>query len=192
MVHSISNQQTSYNVNSEFNNVLKIVSNQSAIKNNIRKLPSEVLDFSTRQHSDKVYKLNTLSYNYFASRNFKDLQDNDFRDVQLRSRNEFLNKLYQTLEPLAHDANLNVDGICAVMCISKTNLFTKLKAFTGLSITHFMRKIRLNNAKILLSQTDMTISEIAYSVGFNDPKYFTRVFGEEFGKSPKEVRSQWK
>lgn len=192
MVLSISNQQTPYNTNSEISNVLKIVSKQVSLKDSNRKISPDTAFLSIWRNSEKDCQIYAPSSTYPASQIYKILFNNESGNYQLISKNEFLFQLYQTLEPLTSDANLSVERICAIMCISKTKLFTKLKNLTGLSITHFMRKIRLNNAKKLLSQTNMTISEIAYSVGFNDPKYFTRVFGEEFGMSPKEVRLQWK
>lgn len=192
MALSISNQQTPYNTNSEISNVLKIVSNQVSGKNKIRKLIPETVSLSLYLNPNKGYKLNSPNYIYPTLPNYKTALNNEIRDIHLKSNNEFLIKLYYTLEPLISDANLSVESICTLMCISKTKLFMKLKTLTGLSITHYMRNLRLTKAKKLLSQTEMTISEIAYTVGFNDPKYFTRVFGEEFGMSPKEVRLQWK
>ena len=64
----------------------------------------------------------------------------------------------------------------------------KLKAATGLSISLYVRKLKLSKGIQMLLSTNLTISEIAYQTGFNDPKYFTRVFSAEFGVSPKEMR----
>ena len=73
--------------------------------------------------------------------------------------------------------------------LSRTQLHKKLKALTGMSATHFIRHIRLSEAKELLKNPDLNINEIAYRVGFSDPNYFTRCFGEEFGESPSETRN---
>jgi AraC-like DNA-binding protein len=91
---------------------------------------------------------------------------------------------------MLYDATLNVEKICHLVGLSKTNLFTKLKALTGQSITLYIRKLRLAKSRELLTNPDITVAEVAYSVGFNDPKYFTRVFTEEYGESPKEAKGK--
>jgi AraC-like DNA-binding protein len=103
-------------------------------------------------------------------------------------QSDFLEKLQSSIEPMLYDATLDVEKICHLVGISKTNLFSKLKALTGQSITIYIRKLRLAKSRELLATTEMTVAEVAYSVGFNDPKYFTRVFTEEYGKSPKETK----
>lgn len=113
------------------------------------------------------------------------LQDNVHQ-----KQTEFMAKLQAAIEPMLYDANLDVEKICHLVGMSKTNLFTKLKALTGQSITLYIRKLRLAKSRELLANADMTVAEVAYNVGFNDPKYFTRVFTEEYGESPKEVKSK--
>ena len=57
-----------------------------------------------------------------------------------------------------------------------------------MSISSFMRKVKLKNALELLIQSELTISEIAYKVGFNDPGYFTKCFNKEYGQSPSSFK----
>lgn len=104
------------------------------------------------------------------------------------TENSFLEKLNRHLLPFIDDADLDVSRICTLLKMSKTNLFMKLKAATGLSISLYVRRLKLIKGKQMLLSTNLTISEIAYQTGFNDPKYFTRVFSAEFGVSPKEMR----
>ena len=63
---------------------------------------------------------------------------------------------------------------------------TKHLEITGKSASLFIRSIRLAKAKELLLAKGKNISEVAYEVGFSDPKYFSRVFSEEFGVSPQQ------
>jgi signal transduction histidine kinase/DNA-binding response OmpR family regulator/ligand-binding sensor domain-containing protein len=72
--------------------------------------------------------------------------------------------------------------------LSESQVYRKIKAMTNLSTAVFIRSIRLQKGKELIQQTDKSISEIAYSVGFKDPTYFSRSFKEEFGYSPSELR----
>jgi len=71
--------------------------------------------------------------------------------------------------------------------MSRMQLHRKLKALSGKSATHFLRSVRLNKAKQMIEEQKGNISEIAYSVGFSSPQYFTRSFKEEFGFPPSEL-----
>ena len=74
------------------------------------------------------------------------------------------------------------------MSSSKSTLHRKLKSLTGLSPWEFIRNIRLKHAAQMLKSNSGNISEIAFKVGFNDPKYFSRCFKAEFGMTPKEFQ----
>jgi AraC-like DNA-binding protein len=75
------------------------------------------------------------------------------------------------------------------MGMSRTLLYTKLKALTGHSLSEFIRTIRLKKAAQMIAQTDINISEIAYDVGFNDLKYFRKSFKTLFNMLPSEYRA---
>jgi AraC-like DNA-binding protein len=70
--------------------------------------------------------------------------------------------------------------------MSRVALYRKLLALTGKSPLDFIKTIRLKRAAQLLEKSQFTISEIAYEVGFNNPKYFARTFRKEFGILPSE------
>ena len=70
--------------------------------------------------------------------------------------------------------------------MSATQLNRKMKALTGETPMSFIRKVRLHRAKELLQNTQLTVAEIAYDVGFSDPSYFSRAFKKEFGERPTE------
>ncbi len=71
--------------------------------------------------------------------------------------------------------------------MSRTQLHTKLKEITGMSTTEFVHTIRLTEAKKLLEEGRLTVSEIAYQVGFSDPAYFSRSFKKMFKRSPSSL-----
>ncbi|MCB9331567.1 MAG: response regulator [Lewinellaceae bacterium] len=101
---------------------------------------------------------------------------------------EFLSKIRQLIEENISDADYGLAQLCRALHMSRSQLFRKLKALTGQSTTIFIRSIRLYYARELLRTTDLTISEIAYEVGFTSPAYFTRVFTEVFGLAPSALR----
>jgi AraC-like DNA-binding protein len=65
-------------------------------------------------------------------------------------------------------------------------LYRKLQELTGQSPHEFISSIRFKNAARLLLKGEYTISEVAYMVGFNDPRYFSRSFRQTFNKTPTE------
>ncbi|GAB4034883.1 two-component regulator propeller domain-containing protein [Spirosoma jeollabukense] len=98
----------------------------------------------------------------------------------------FLQRLMATLEPRLADPDFNVSTLTDEIGMSRPVLFRKVKMLTGLSVVELIRSLRMKKAQSLLSQKGMTVAEVAFSVGFNDPKYFSKQFRSEFGKSPSE------
>jgi DNA-binding response OmpR family regulator/two-component sensor histidine kinase len=101
---------------------------------------------------------------------------------------QFLHKLRAALEPQLENANFSIDALCQQLGMSRTSLYRKMTALTGMPLTRYVRSLRLAKAKELLSSSSLNISEVAYAVGFDDPKYFSRAFSEEFGVSPANFR----
>ena len=105
--------------------------------------------------------------------------------------NVILQKLDLLIEENIENANFSADDICQNLGLSRTQLHRILKEQTLLSISLYIRKIRINKAKELLSTTDQRISEIAYSVGIDSPQSFSKYFTDEFGVSPTDFRKNF-
>ena len=82
--------------------------------------------------------------------------------------------------------DLSVDDFAWSLSMSKRNAYRKIKALTNQSINDFIKIIRLKMAIKLLEERKLTISEIAFKVGFTSHAYFTKCFRKQFGKSPSE------
>ena len=100
----------------------------------------------------------------------------------------FVLKFRGLIEAELDNAELSIDDICRKMMMSRTQIHRKITALTDRSTSLFIRSIRLQHGKRLLQSTDLNVSEVAYRVGFDDPKYFSRVFQEEFQVAPSEVK----
>lgn len=100
--------------------------------------------------------------------------------------NKFLVKLRNILEANLTDPDFNVTKLVTEIGMSRPVLFRKIKMLTGLSVIDLIRSTRLKKAEMLLKQKRMTISEVAFTVGFSDPKYFSKSFRSQFGKTPTE------
>ncbi|MCO6488827.1 MAG: helix-turn-helix domain-containing protein, partial [Phaeodactylibacter sp.] len=100
----------------------------------------------------------------------------------------FLQKLHTAVQQRLGDSSLTVDDICRAVGMGRSNLYAKLSALTGTSFNLYLRSLRLARAKELLLTTNMNVSEVAYEVGFKDPKYFSRVFSKAYGTPPSELK----
>ncbi len=97
---------------------------------------------------------------------------------------EFLNKVIAEVEKNLNNTAFDVEQLCRSIGLSQPQTYRKIKALTDLSISEFMRNIRLKKAARMLASGSKSISEVAYEVGFNDPNYFSKCFVKVFGKTP--------
>lgn len=97
---------------------------------------------------------------------------------------EFLDKAIETIEKELANPDFSINDFCKVLGMSRTSVYNKIKTLTNQSPNDFIRIIRLNKAKELLKTKKYTIAEVAYMVGFSDPKYFSTSFKKQFGISP--------
>jgi AraC-like DNA-binding protein len=98
----------------------------------------------------------------------------------------FIQKAVQLVENNLSNPNYGVQSLYEDLKISRSLLHKKLSSITGQSATDFITSIRIKKAAALLFEGHITVSEIAYKVGFNDPKYFSRCFKLQMGKTPSE------
>lgn len=107
---------------------------------------------------------------------------------QESSDKKFLDKAMQVVKENYKNPYYEVTDFIEAMGVSKSLMNKKMQNLTGQSTGQFMRNYRLNIARELIQRNrvtrNMNISEIAYEVGFNDPKYFTRCFTKHFGMTP--------
>ena len=101
---------------------------------------------------------------------------------------EFLEKVTGIIEGRMTDSDFSVDVLAQEIGISRTGLFTKLKAVSGMTPNDFIRVIRLKKAAVLLSQGDVQVSEACFQVGFSSPSYFAKCFQAQFGVAPTEFK----
>ena len=101
----------------------------------------------------------------------------------------FLDEFQDLIEKHYHDDRFRAKQCARMMKMSETQLFKRLKSLTNQGFASYLRIYRLRKAKDLIEYNqELTISEIAYDVGFTDPNYFSRAFSQIFGQSPSSYR----
>jgi AraC-like DNA-binding protein len=103
---------------------------------------------------------------------------------------QFMEQLMAYLEQHISDSDLSVEDMAEALCTNRTKLFTKLKSLVGLSPIDFVRHLRIHRAIEMVANSKEPFSQIAYSIGFTDQRYFSRVFKKETGMTPSEYRQQ--
>jgi len=103
---------------------------------------------------------------------------------------QFLKDFIALLETHYAEESFSVEQLADLLNLSRSQLHRKLIALTGQAPNRLIRTFRLNKAYDQVSVHAATISEIAFSVGFGSPAYFTKCFVEEFGVTPGEVMNR--
>ena len=98
-----------------------------------------------------------------------------------------MNKVIEVIEEHISEEEFSIEQFGKEVGMSRMQLHRKLKALSGKSTSNFLRSVRLSKAKKMIEEQKGNISEIAYSVGFSSPAYFTRCFKEEFGHPPSDL-----
>lgn len=112
---------------------------------------------------------------------------------KIKTKNdEFIVRLIYELNKEIENADFKLEDLTKSMNMSYSVIFRKCQEITGQSLLEFFRKLKLKRAASLIIVNGYRISEAAYLVGYNDSKYFSKCFKEEFGKTPTEVRREAK
>jgi signal transduction histidine kinase/ligand-binding sensor domain-containing protein/DNA-binding response OmpR family regulator len=101
---------------------------------------------------------------------------------------KFMLKVTEVIERHISEEGFSIEDFGEEVGMSRMQVHRKLKALTGKSASRYIRSFRLERARKILSERNENISEVAYSLGFGSPAYFTRCFKEEFGYPPSGLR----
>lgn len=114
--------------------------------------------------------------------------EQEIADSHLEDRDkQFMKQLHAIIQKNLSDSEFGVEDIGKQIGLSRVQLYRKVKAMTGSSVVDLLRKARLAKAKRLLESRSMSVSEVAYDVGFSAPSYFTKCFKDEYGILPGDV-----
>ncbi len=112
------------------------------------------------------------------------------KEKKLRSIDEqFMNKVIEIIEQHISEEEFSIEEFGNEVGMSRSQLHRKLKALSGKSASRYIRSVRLARAKTMIIDQKGNISEIAYSVGFSSPAYFTKCFKDEYGYPPSDLAS---
>ena len=100
----------------------------------------------------------------------------------------FCQKLESELRQRINNPDFQIADICQSLLMSRTHLYRKIKQHYNSSFSELITTLRLNLSKKLLLESELSISQIAYEVGYRDPSYFVRTFKKHEGMTPRAYR----
>lgn len=103
---------------------------------------------------------------------------------------KFMDKLLDLMEKNMDNGDLVVDDFVGELAVSRSVFFKKLKMLTGLAPIEFIKEMRINRAAQLIETGEFNMTQIAYMVGINDPRYFSKCFKQKFNMTPTEYRDK--
>ncbi len=111
--------------------------------------------------------------------------------MKSKKQQKYSTKIRAIIIQEIENAELNGQMISEALEISRMHLHRKIKVEKGISISHYILAVRLEKAQELLTETKQLITTIAYSLGFKDTSYFTRVFKKNLNCTPSQFRLMW-
>jgi len=107
----------------------------------------------------------------------------DFYSIE----NDFLNKITEIIIENVSNEQFGVSELAQEIGMSRSNLLRKVKKLTDISVSQFIRQVRLEQAMEMLNEDSFTVSEVSYKVGFGSTSYFIKCFHDYYGYPPGEV-----
>ena len=145
-------------------------------------------DLKVLIQSIKVLLFNREKLRFYYSNNIINIVNKDEGGFGI-SEQDFLRKLNKLIEANIESSIYTVEDLAKDLFISRVQLYRKVKAIFGISVSEHINNIRLEKSKELLRTSNQNISEIAYAVGFSSPNYFSTAFKNKYGITPKEYRN---
>jgi len=165
-------------------------------QNEIAGIKTGADDYITKPFSEDLLKLKVKN----RIENLKILQERFSQEIILRPKDitvnsieeKFLERIQVVLDTQLTETSFSIQDFCEATGMSRMQLHRKLKALTGLTTSEFVRSERLKLAAKLLISSDINISQIGYTVGFNDHAYFSKSFKEMYDCTPSEYVNKTK
>ena len=160
----------------------------------IQSLQVGIEDYITKPFNMETLLLkvqNVKNRQYASQQTFQAKMEISTKEIQISSLDEkLIQKAIALVEDNISNADFSVEELSQLLSMSRVNLYKKMLAITGKSPIEFIRIIRLKRSVQLLEKSQLSIAEIAYEVGFNTPRYFSKYFKEEYKLTPTEYREK--
>jgi ABC-type sugar transport system substrate-binding protein/DNA-binding response OmpR family regulator/nitrogen-specific signal transduction histidine kinase len=170
-----------------------ILTAQSDKESTLKGLQSGVDQYLTKPFSLSILK-QSISGLLFNREKLRYYYTNNIYRIEPESKfgnqeQSFITKMNDIIKRNVENPKFSVEDLADKLGVSRVQLYRKVKAIIGINISDHINNVKLEKAAELLKSNNMNISEIAYSLGFSSPNYFSTAFKNKFGISPKEYKS---
>ncbi|MFC4478837.1 substrate-binding domain-containing protein [Flavobacterium chungangensis] len=170
-----------------------ILTAQSNKESVLKGLQSGVDQYLTKPFSLSILK-QSISSLLFNREKLRYYYTNNIYRVEPESKfgnqeQTFITKMNDIIKKNVENPKFSVEHLADKLGVSRVQLYRKVKAIIGINISDHINNVKLEKAAELLKSNEMNISEIAYSLGFSSPNYFSTAFKNKFGISPKEYKT---
>jgi YesN/AraC family two-component response regulator len=170
--------------------ILSALSNKESV---LKGLQAGVDQYLTKPFSLAILQqsLTSLLFNreklryYYTNNIYRVEPDSKFGNQE----QTFISKMNEIILKNIDDPKFSVEELAERLGVSRVQLYRKVKAILGISISDHINNIKLEKAVDLLKNSGQNVSEIAYALGFSSPNYFSTAFKNKFGVSPKEFKT---
>ncbi|GAA4299551.1 two-component regulator propeller domain-containing protein [Aestuariibaculum suncheonense] len=145
--------------------------------------------FNTNELLLKVKNI-ISSKEHIISKYRKEIISSPEIDTEKTQDEIFLENMTSIINAKLNDDGFKIEDLAESLNMSYSSLYRKCQALTGKNLVDYIRLIRLKRAAVLITKFGYSISEAAFAVGFNDPKYFSKCFKKQYDKSPKEFSKE--
>lgn len=108
-------------------------------------------------------------------------------DYKSQLDRDFMERAMSVIERRSPDSDFTINDLCDELGMSRSSVYNKIKSLTGKGPNDIIKIVRLNKARGLLASRQYNVGEVAFMVGFSDPKYFSTCFKKQFGVSPNKI-----
>jgi len=157
--------------------------------NKIAGLKTGADDYIQKPFNISEIKLKLKNILYSRNLLIKKFQQTTLKKLNSKTEDKFLSKLNGIIEQHIENSEFSVNHLCTQLSIGRSQLYRKTQALTGKSIIEYINFYRLTKAMYLIKTESFSLKEIAYKVGYNDSKYFSRTFKKEYGNPPSFYRN---
>jgi len=167
---------------------------KNSTKAKIQGLKSGAIEFINKPFNtnELLLKINniTTSTEHIISKFKKEIISNPEININKSHEDVFLENLYAIIKSKIGNPNFRMEELSEELHMSYSVLYRKCHTLTGKSLIDIVRMLRLKKAAIVIAKYGYSISESAYLSGFNDPKYFSKCFKKQFGKTPNTFKKE--
>ncbi|MBU2945908.1 hybrid sensor histidine kinase/response regulator transcription factor [Zobellia uliginosa] len=163
---------------------LMFLTAKTGLENKLKGLETGAEDYIEKPFNVSEIKMKIQNRLESRHRLIKKYQKEELFEEPVITVDQYLIKVNEVIDNNLDNADFSIDFLCDELAIGRSQLYRKIQALTGKTIIEYINTYKLSKAMPMLQEGRLSIKEIAFSVGYNDNRYFSRIFKKEFGHPP--------